>query len=299
MRIRLSIPCGTLLGAQLRIHPLLLLMIALAVWLGILPYYLMVFSLVLAHEVCHSLAARALGVEVTEIELAPFGGVARMGAEMEVMPMREILIALAGPALNILLVLLASFIDRFGWFSSQAMASFIGANFVLAFFNMLPALPLDGGRVLRAALAMPLGLSRATKITAAAGFLLGLALVGLGVWGAVNGLINVTIFVSGLMMCMMAARENRSGASLSLRDVTARGRALARDGALPVRTLAMPAGATVASAVRRFRPRSYHRVVLLDDALRVRGEVGEEEIVRAMLDSRTTQRLSELARRRQ
>lgn len=294
--IRLSFPFGTLCGAKLRIHIFLPLFLLLAAWLGMLPYYLLLFALVFGHEICHSLAARAMGIEVTEIELAPFGGVARVASDIELRPVAEIVVALAGPAFNVLLVLLATFVDHFLLLCPAYLASFIGANLLLAGFNLLPALPLDGGRVLRAALSLPLGLTRGTKIASLSGVSVGCLLLALAVWSALSGVINIAYFLSCAMVVMMAIREGRSVQTLYLRDIAARERALARDGLLPVRILAAPSQASVRSVVRRFRPRSYHRVVLLDESLRERGEVTEGELVRAMMNYRSEVSLGELRR---
>ncbi len=292
---RLSIPFGTLLGARLRVHPLLLAMLVFSYWMGALPYYAMMFALILGHEIAHSLAAKALGIDILEIELAPFGGVARLSAELEMRPAAEIIVSLAGPALNVLLVLLAAFWDRYAFFPPESLSAFIGVNLMLAGFNLVPALPLDGGRVLRAALALPLGFSRATKIASLLGVGLGIAIVAAGIWGAVKGLVNLTYFICGITLVLTALRERRSAAALYLRDVTARAGALARDGALPVKYLAAPGDATVRAMVGRFRPRTYHRVVLLDGALKERGELSEGEIVKALMENRSEDTLMDLA----
>lgn len=298
MRFRLSIPFGTLLGAKLRIHILLPVFIALSVWLDALPYYLMLFALVFGHELCHTLAARALGIEVLEIELAPFGGVARVASDMELRPVCEIVVALAGPAFNVLLVFLAAFAERYWILDPERLSSFIGANLLLAGFNLLPALPLDGGRVLRAALALPFGLTRATKIASWTGVCAGILVLALAMYNAIYGAINITFFLCGAMLIVMALREGRGAETLYLRDITARERALYRDGALPVRWIAAASDSSVRSVVRRFRPNSYHRVIMLDGGLRECGSLTEEELVHAMMHSHSETPLKKIRQHR-
>ena len=289
-----SLPFGTFFGAKLRLHVLLPVYIALAAWLNVLPYHLMLFALVLGHELCHAAAARLLGVEVLEIELAPFGGVARLAPEMELRPASEIVIALSGPAFNVLLVLLSAFAERFWPPDARVLSPFIEANLLLACFNLLPALPLDGGRVLRAAIALPLGLTRATKIAALSGVIVGGLLLAAGIWGAANGAVNATYLLCGVMLLLMAAREGRSAETLYLRDITARERALRREGALPVRWIAAAPETTVRAVARRMRPGSYHKIVLIGEGLRERCTLTETELTRAMLGGQSETPLGEI-----
>jgi Zn-dependent protease len=125
------------------------------------------FGSVLLHELGHALVARRLGVHVAGIELSFFGGAAKM-AQMPRRPDHEIAIAAAGPAVSLMLgglglglgsvihipVLGFSLLATIGWI-----------NFVLAAFNLIPALPMDGGRILRAALARKTSYVRATDIS--------------------------------------------------------------------------------------------------------------------------------------
>src|SRR5208337_2315618 len=106
-------------------------------------FILSLFGCVVLHELGHALTARKFGVSTTDITLLPIGGVARLQRIPE-RPVQELLIALAGPAVNVVIVGLAE-------------------------FNMLPAFPMDGGRVLRALLAMRLPYSRATRLAASVG----------------------------------------------------------------------------------------------------------------------------------
>lgn len=115
---------------------------------------------------------RRLGFRVLEIELAPFGGVARI-AGLEDRPGAEALVALAGPAANLLLAMAACLACQLWPMLAGDLAGFIALNLCLCGFNLLPALPLDGGRLLRAALLPWLGRSRAGSVAAALGVALG------------------------------------------------------------------------------------------------------------------------------
>ena len=162
------------------------------------------------HELGHSLTARRFGVSVNEILLLPIGGVARLSSEPR-RPAQQLWIALAGPFVNALIALclwlvlaqLRIAVDLTdldepaapSWVS--LLRDLFWGNAVLALFNMLPALPMDGGRVLRALLSLALGRSRATRVAAAVGQVIAIGLVWVAFkrdWGFL-ALIGIYVFV--------------------------------------------------------------------------------------------------------
>jgi stage IV sporulation protein FB len=172
---------------------------------------LLLFASVTLHELGHSLVAQRYGIRVRSITLLPIGGVAEM-EEIPENPGQELRIALAGPLVTfgIVAVLVAigavlnaqavlSFDELIGSLGTASWSGLLAylamANLALGIFNMIPAFPLDGGRVLRALLAMRLDYIQATKIAVAVGQ--GLALLG-GLLGALTGnwvLILIAVFV--------------------------------------------------------------------------------------------------------
>lgn len=175
---------GRIAGIDVYMHPTFLILLA---WVGLAHYMehrdpseavsgvvfiLALFGVVVLHELGHALTARRFGIRTRDITLLPIGGVARLERIPEV-PWQELLVALAGPAVN---VVIAAAIYA-GMALSRGLFPTIGAphigggflqemfwvNVMLVVFNMVPAFPMDGGRVLRALLAMRLDYVRATQ----------------------------------------------------------------------------------------------------------------------------------------
>jgi Zn-dependent protease len=168
-----------------------------------------VFGCVLLHELGHALAARYYGIRTADITLYPIGGVARMES-MPDRPGREIVVSLAGPAVNLVIAgmiflgMLATDFVLPGSLSSadvydQFVARLFFANLFLAVFNLLPAFPMDGGRVLRALLATRLSRLRATEIAVFVGGLMAFGFFALAIYASLFTLmiLAVAVFLMG------------------------------------------------------------------------------------------------------
>ncbi|MCQ3980809.1 MAG: hypothetical protein DPW09_46005, partial [Anaerolineae bacterium] len=221
-----SIPLFSVQGITIRMHitfPLILIWGALQFgvftgggWSGAifgLIVTFLLFAIVVLHELGHSLAALRYGVPVKQIVLLPIGGVAELG-RMPEKPIQEFVIAIAGPLVNFALAIIlaplglalgqgfggwppADLFDNLGQLSFNAIFNYVFvSNLFLGIFNLLPAFPMDGGRVLRALLATQVSYQRATSIAVTIGQTLAWML---GLYGFLNGnfftiLIAVFIF---------------------------------------------------------------------------------------------------------
>lgn len=173
---------GTVLGFPIEINLsfLILLGVVFVGFGGLLGVFVvsLAFGSVLLHELGHAVIARLLGVHIAGIELGFFGGAAKMEG-IPRRPNHEIAIAIAGPIVSLVL---AGVGLGLGALVHSELISMLGwINLVLAGFNLLPALPMDGGRILRAFLAKRTSFVRATDqaITVARVFAIGFALLGL------------------------------------------------------------------------------------------------------------------------
>ena len=200
-RDRWSWHLGRISGIPTRIHASFALVL---VWIGIstwsaahsgaavlfgLLFALAIFACVLLHEFGHALVARRFGIETRRITLLPVGGVAELERAPED-PRAELWIAAAGPAVNFLIaavlgaVGLATGMFAGGGVASVVFSGLVWANVMLGAFNLVPAFPMDGGRVFRALAAQRYGRLRATEYAAKLGRVLAL---GFGAWSLVSG----------------------------------------------------------------------------------------------------------------
>ena len=185
-----SFKIGNVFGIPVRIHVTFLLLVYGVALLSDSPLFVLgalvtTFACVLLHELGHSLVARAFGLHVEDITLWPLGGMARM-SEIPENSRIEALIAIAGPAVNFLLagagLLALTFTYVIGGLSEggvQFLQFFVVANLLQGGFNLLPAFPMDGGRLLRALLGRKGDWLRATETAVRVGrWIAGLMFVG-------------------------------------------------------------------------------------------------------------------------
>jgi Zn-dependent protease len=201
--MRSSLKIATISGIEVRIHVTFILFLAW-IWFsyyqiagvsgatqGVL-FILAIFTCVLLHEFGHAFAARAFGIQTPDITLLPIGGVARLNRIPDE-PWQELVVAVAGPLVNVVIAGVLIFVvhqaaplDQLESIENpriQLLAKLASVNIILVLFNLIPAFPMDGGRVLRALLAMAMPYSRATWIAARIGQILAICLAAYSFFG--------------------------------------------------------------------------------------------------------------------
>jgi Zn-dependent protease/CBS domain-containing protein len=285
-----SVNIGSIAGTAVRIHItflMFLVWIFAAGWasggpqaaMASLIFMVLLFACVLAHEFGHIFTARAFGVATPDVILLPIGGVARLERIPE-KPSEEFLIAIAGPLVNVAIALvlmlgLRAHLDAQNLAAVESTSVSLvdrlaEVNLFLALFNLIPAFPMDGGRVLRALLATRLGYVRATEVAATIGqwCAFGLGFVGL----FYNPLlIFIAIFV------YLAASSEAQAVSM---------RAMSRD--VPVTAAMMTEFATLTpdehidAAVQTLLKTSQSEFPVIDAEHRLIGLLGRGQIIRAL-----------------
>lgn len=226
-----SIQVARMFGIPVKLHWTFALLLVGVAYLGFtnnfgiqgtllfLAFVLSLFFCVVLHELGHALSARYYRVNTLDIILSPIGGVARL-THLPKRPSHELIIAIAGPMVNVVIACISGLIL---WFSREDAFAIYGEdldaflnpvnflplimviNITLVLFNMVPAFPMDGGRVLRALLSMKLGRVRATMIASYIGRVIAVLFVILGLWQG-----QFVLPFIGLFIFMAAAAEYRA-----------------------------------------------------------------------------------------
>jgi Zn-dependent protease len=256
---------------------------------------LIVFMCVLMHEFGHALMAQRFGVQTKDITLLPIGGIANL-ERMPEEPRQEFWITAAGPLVNLVIAGLAFiviaimgvsmlfsdlFLSATTW--SNVLLFIFGANLMLFLFNLLPAFPMDGGRILRSLLSMRMPRDKATRIAAAIGRFFSIGFV---VYGLFNGqpflaLIGVFIFFAAGSEARMVDQQ------AALRDIRVRD-------VMRTRFWTMPGSATVQHAVNELLAGGDHDLVLLGADNAYQGVLTRRDLVKALSDGRSSERLDSL-----
>jgi Zn-dependent protease len=219
-----SLSLGKIAGIKVSIHWTFLILLAWIVYVNYqvggtpqellwsIVYVLSIFVCVVLHEYGHALTARKFNIGTRDITLYPIGGIASLES-IPKKPREELLVALAGPAVNVVIAaVLFPFIDRSLIFESAGftqinasnfLTSFVTVNIWLVLFNMIPAFPMDGGRVFRALLAFKLERVKATRIAAALGQFLAFCFMLLGLYS------NPFLIVIGIFIFISAQAESK------------------------------------------------------------------------------------------
>jgi stage IV sporulation protein FB len=289
-----SFTIGRVFGTEVRIHLTFFLLVAwFAVSAGMrdgqagaiqaAAFVLAVFACVLAHEFGHVLVARRFGIATSDVTLLPIGGVANM-ARMPEDPGQELWIALAGPAVNVVIALLLVAVAGARLDPTQVTTAVTGSaadfatrlaavNIVLVVFNLLPAFPMDGGRVLRALLSWWMGRPQATRIAARIGQSLAFVLGFLGLFG------NPLLIFIALFVFMAASQE---AYAVELGDATSRG-CVGRATITSFSTL--QTDARVGDAVDLLLSTSQREFPVTDGAGRLRGVLTRDGMIQALATS--------------
>jgi len=287
-------------GIDVKVHATFLILLA---WFGFTYYQaggmdaalygialiLLLFTCVLLHEFGHAFAAQAYGIRTPDITLLPIGGVARL-ERMPKNPTQELVVAIAGPAVNVVIALILwialarqlniedlSEFDRPG---QSLMVQLLSVNVMLVLFNLIPAFPMDGGRMLRAVLAMRLNHAKATTIAARIGQGIAVLFVIAGFFG------NPFLIFIGAFVFMAAQQE----AAYAKMQTTVTG--LTVGDAMISRFAVLPETWTISAAAAEAQNDTQPLYPVVDAGLRVTGIVQRNALLAPLSAAHATQPVS-------
>ncbi len=298
-----SFPIGRLFGSELRVHATFFLLLLWVGWVAYadggwsaalenIVFVAALFACVVAHEFGHALTARRYGIRTPDITLLPIGGLARLESMPE-RPRQEILVALAGPAVNvaiwaILVVVLGAETDLEKLAEIEhTTEGFLGrlalVNLFIAVFNLLPAFPMDGGRVFRATLSIFMDRVRATRVAATGGQVLAFVL---GFLGLASG--NPILLLIAFFVFIAAGAESND---VAMRDLARR--MMAREAMITTFDALSPDDTVSAAGAALIRT-TQHEFPVLDSEGQFVGLLTRNAIFVESSEGRNTRRVSEV-----
>jgi Zn-dependent protease/predicted transcriptional regulator len=305
--MRYSLHLARIAGIDVKVHATFFLLLAYFAFVfhreggpaaaveGVL-FVLLVFLCVLLHEFGHALAARRYGIRTPDITLLPIGGLARLERIPE-NPVQELVIAIAGPAVNVAIAAgLWAFLGVTNAIPHPTMIEHVGVslpvkllavNITLIVFNLIPAFPMDGGRVLRAVLAMRMDYARATNIAATIGQ--GCAFL-LGAWGLLHTPPNPMLVLIAVFVFLGAGQE------AALAQLKSASVGLHVSSAMVTQFRALPRHATLNEAIDALLQTSQHDFPVVSESGAVCGILTRDDLIVALRKSGAGTPVAEIMR---
>ncbi|PDO10227.1 MAG: hypothetical protein BLM47_08210 [Candidatus Reconcilbacillus cellulovorans] len=277
-------------GIRIGVHPLFLPLALASVLTGYWVELATLFGLVLVHELGHFAAARGFGWKVEEIRLFPFGGVMVTDAAAGAPFRQEAAVALAGPLQHVWMIGLAYCWRQWGWVSPEWCEFFVRANATLALFNLLPVSPLDGGRLVWAAVGAFTPFYRTIRRCAVFGAVVGAGLTAaalFGPWG-----VRVHAAMMGAFLFVENWKNYRSSIYRFWRFLAQRTEAsvaFSRNG-VPIAAFAVDGRRTVRETVKLFVKNKFHIIYVLDEKGITRRVFPEDRLIEELFSSKRPDR---------
>jgi stage IV sporulation protein FB len=252
----------------------------------------------LVHELGHVMGAAFMGADVTSIELWPFGAVAKIEKAWQLSPSSETMVALAGPLNSGLLACTASFVQKslgvptIGEY--PLLDLLIRFNFGLFALNLIPCLPLDGGRFLRAQISLKTGFLEASKKVSRLGLFMGMVLTIGGILGLLLGKESYAIVITGALITWGAIEEKNGANFTNILDILTRNDRLRQRRAIPVTEILVPGDARVNEVVTKLSPSKYNVFLVAGKKMRIIGKVSEARVLEAFYKGNIHQTMLDL-----
>lgn len=268
-------------GIRVRIHFLFWVVILWSVLTGHFIEIVTLFVLVVIHELGHLTAAWSFGWRVTALEMLPFGGVARTDEWGTVPAREEIVVALAGPFHNVMMVLAGFLFYLTGLWTEEWTAFFVKGNAMLAGFNLLPIYPLDGGRVLQALSSYVLPYRHCLEWSFKGSLILSFGLVLIGLFGS-GGELHLNLVIIALFLCHAnwIALEQKE---LQFMRFLIQRRVRPYDGGRVIR-LSVSSEDLLLAVLKRWNKEVYHVLEVFDLQGRRLGSIPEEEVLKRFFE---------------
>jgi len=271
-------------GKHLEIHLSTVVLFCIALALDFAPDLIVTYIIVLIHEFAHFIAAKRLGVSGDKLIIMPFGVTMLMKTASIGSPEDELKIASAGPISNAVMAFLAFFLQRAGLLDNEWSDYLILLNFGIAFINIVPALPLDGGRMLKAYLTLKRGYIKAYNLTMLITKITAVLLVIFGIILAILTRFNFSFLMIGAFLIANTVSEQRGKNLVLMREILYSRQKLEEIGAENSGVITMMRNAPARKALKILTYNKYYIVNIVDESMKIIGTVTETRLIQMLID---------------
>jgi stage IV sporulation protein FB len=264
---------------RIKLNLFFILFLFASFYTGYINQSIIIFISVLLHEIGHGIVAKLLGIKVEEIELFPYGGVAKMEDITKYGGYTEALIAVAGPAVSGIIAAIGAILSK----QNEVFNTISQFNFILMSFNILPALPLDGGRILRNIMLHYMSYKQATKMMVISGRIIAIALVLYNIVIIYRGNTSAAYIIIGVFIYMGCHKEMKYCSYYYLLHKNNYKKAHPGKRRLRTRIINVHTDTMIRFAANQFSPSTVCKVHLLDASGQVIKVLSEADIMDAFL----------------
>jgi len=271
-------------GIRFKLNWLFLVVLLLFALVGDLARALTAFSAVFLHELGHVFVAVLYGMKVKEIELLPFGGVAVFEGFLETQYRAERCVAFAGPAVNLGLVIVTALLTRYQLISLKDALFFITFNLHIGIFNLTPALPLDGGRVLRSYLAEQMGYLHGTHLALRLTKIFTILAGSLAFVSWLLGKVSPISLIAAFFVYFAAIKEEEQSVFVLMKYLARKKALLEEAQVVKSDEYLVMSDTMVVQVLKAVNPRSYTHFLICDKDYQILGKLSEIEIMDAFFE---------------
>lgn len=265
---------------MIKLNKLFIPYILLLLFIGFKGQLLLTFIIVVLHETVHYLTARYFGFSGFDIEILPVGAVLKLKDLDEADPKEELIIALSAPVFNLLLA--GIFYFAYKYINSESLWILFSSNLSLGIFNLIPALPLDGGRVMRGIIATRTLYKKANKIVVIISITIGTLLMFIYFCLFFSNRINLNIGIIAVFIIVSAYREKERIAYIIMGDILKKKMKFLKRGYLENKSISIHYKKDLLTILSMVDKAKYNIFTILDDDMRVIDVIYEEEVVETL-----------------
>jgi len=268
------------IGKHFKISIFVLILLASAYFFGYLEFYLTAFAIATLHELSHVIMSTILKVPIERVELQPFGITARLKDSYIKEPYKEVLIALAGPAFNFAAAGICRILmNRYGF----DLTYLFWFNISMAILNLLPCLPLDGGRVVKALFTSNWGIVKAFNSVARLTKVITILLIAIAVFLLLVSEFNFSLILIGAFLLANISSERRNLNLIAMKEMLNNKEKLKTDDINKVRTIAVFEDVSARILLKYFSYNFYYIIDILNRDMKIVNRITETQLINALV----------------